>query len=153
MSLKCPKCGREFDVTLFEYGRYVSCPCGEKISLVDGHVREGGRHGSNDEPVRGVPGVGIDWDSLEREIFGSVHDKENGPDRAAEFRRESDRIVSLILYSDMPRVDIEIQIRSFRKKVLALFPEKEELFNALYVSRFRRIWAQFRGEEESLEGV
>jgi hypothetical protein len=50
----------------------------------------------------------------------------------------------------MPRVDIEIAIRSFRERVLASFPEKEELFAALYIGRFRRLWRQFRSDESEL---
>lgn len=134
MSIRCPKCGREYDVTLFEYGRDVTCPCGEVISLRDGHRVD----------------VGINWESLEREIFGAVNARQHDRKRAEEFRREADKIASMILYSDMPRVDIEIAIGSFRERVLAIFPEKGELFEAIYVNRFRRLWSQFRGGRESL---
>ncbi len=135
MSIRCSKCGREFDVTLFEYGREIHCPCGAVVSLADGHTV-------------------FDWDSLEREIFDAVDSRDRDRDgkRAEMFRRKADRITSLILYSDMPRVDIEIEIRSFRREILAVFPGKEELFDALYLGRFRRIWEQFRDEGETLCG-
>ena len=70
--------------------------------------------------------------------------------RADEFRRTADRIVSLILYSDMPAIDIEIEIESFRKDVLAEFPDGGELFDAIYLGRFMRIWSQFRAGDRGL---
>ena len=96
--------------------------------------------------------VKIDWEALEREVMDSVEMRERAFDRerAATFSREADRIVSLILHSDMPRVDIEIAIRSFRRRVLAVFPEKAYLFTSLYLARFRRIWRQFRNEGDEL---
>jgi DNA-directed RNA polymerase subunit RPC12/RpoP len=38
MSLSCPNCGRQFDVTLFEFGRHVVCECGEVVTLEKGQV-------------------------------------------------------------------------------------------------------------------
>ncbi len=94
----------------------------------------------------------IDWDALERQLFesaGEEHDRA----RSKGISTEADRIVSMILLPDMPRVDIEIAIRSFRSRVLEEFPGRDELFDALYVGRFRRIWEQFRqGEGALFEG-
>ncbi len=149
MSLRCPRCGREFDVTLFEYRRSVLCPCGEVLTMDDGHTLNGDRDKPDGER-RG--GEGIDWEALERDIFGAARMREEAYDRerAAALGREADRIVSMILFSDMPRIDIEIAIRAFRQRVLAVFPEKEELFAAVYLGRFRRIWRQFRDTEGTL---
>ena len=91
----------------------------------------------------------IDWEVLERELFesaGIAIDRR----RARGIRTEADRIVSMILDADMPRIDIEIAIRSFRSGVLEEFPGREELFDALYLGRFRRIWEQFRQDGRSL---
>ena len=60
--------------------------------------------------------------------------------------RESDRIVSLILYSSLPRVDIEIQIEKFREECLRLYPGSDDWFEMIYASRFRRIWEQWEKE-------
>lgn len=43
MAITCPRCGAEFDVTLFEFGRRVRCDCGMEIeypgvSMQAGHV-------------------------------------------------------------------------------------------------------------------
>ena len=37
MAVKCPKCGAEFDVTLFAFGRAIQCDCGEWVDLTVGH--------------------------------------------------------------------------------------------------------------------
>ena len=129
MSIRCPGCGREFDVTVFEFDRAVRCPCGREVSLANGHREE----------------IRMDWESLEKEIFANVDRRE-----CDAIRREADRISSLILSSDMPRIDIENGIRAFREKVLRLHPDKEDLFESLYVNRFRRLWAQFRDSGQPL---
>ncbi len=147
MSIRCRKCGREFDVTLFEYGKSVDCPCGESVSLHSGHTEHSGESGAGK--------CDIDWESLEKEIFGAVDKRQRREDweRMQRIRRRADRVVSLIFQKDMPRVDVEIQINAFRKEVLEHFPEKEELFDAIYLGRFRRLWEQFRQGEEPLFGI
>ena len=87
----------------------------------------------------------IDFEALERELLKGV---EKSKDRrlAERIRHDADRISSMILYSDMPKVDIEIAIRGFKREVLKVFPNKEQLFNNLYLSRFKRLWHQFRHE-------
>jgi hypothetical protein len=63
-----------------------------------------------------------------------------------ELSRQSDRIVNLILYSSLPRIDIEIQIENFREECLRRYPGSEDLFEMIYASRFRRIWQQWEKE-------
>jgi hypothetical protein len=36
-AIRCPRCGREYDVTLFAFGATVSCPCGRTVSARDPH--------------------------------------------------------------------------------------------------------------------
>ena len=38
MALICPKCGRQYDVTLFEFGHHVICDCGQKVTLKEGNI-------------------------------------------------------------------------------------------------------------------
>lgn len=38
MALQCPRCCRQYDVTLFEYGNAVRCECGTVVDLTRGHV-------------------------------------------------------------------------------------------------------------------
>lgn len=33
MAVACRRCGRHYDVTLFEYGRTIDCTCGERVGL------------------------------------------------------------------------------------------------------------------------
>jgi len=60
--------------------------------------------------------------------------------------READRIVNLILHTNMPRVDIEIQIERFRAECLRRYPQADDLFEMIYESRFRRIWDQWHDD-------
>jgi hypothetical protein len=91
----------------------------------------------------------IDWDRLEHELFEAA-DLELDFRRARGIRIEADTIVSMILRPDMPRVDVEIAIWLFRSRVLEEFKGREELFDGIYLSRFRRIWEQFRNSGEVL---
>ena len=38
MSIRCDKCGREYDATLFQYGRVIECECGSLVTLSGMHV-------------------------------------------------------------------------------------------------------------------
>ncbi|MFW6198492.1 MAG: Mut7-C RNAse domain-containing protein [Acidobacteriota bacterium] len=33
MGVPCPRCGRDYDVTLFEFGRTIHCTCGQRVGL------------------------------------------------------------------------------------------------------------------------
>jgi hypothetical protein len=59
-----------------------------------------------------------------------------------------DRVCTLILSSDLPPIDIEIDKNRVRDRCLELYPDQEQLFEMLYESRFRRLWDQFRTGEE-----
>jgi len=41
MAITCPRCGAEFDVTLFQYGHRVQCHCGEEIEYPGADQRAG----------------------------------------------------------------------------------------------------------------
>ena len=56
--------------------------------------------------------------------------------------RRADRITSLLLYSELPRVDIEIEIDRLREHCAAHFPDRAELFEMVYVARWRRLVEQ-----------
>jgi DNA-directed RNA polymerase subunit RPC12/RpoP len=136
MAIKCPDCGHEFDITLFEFGRDVICPCGRKITA------------EHRENILKYP----DLDVLEKEIFreAGLRERKQDWERMDRIRREADRITINILYSDLPRVDVEIAIRAFRSRVLENFPGKRELFDGIYLARFRRMWKQFRDDAVTL---
>jgi Raf kinase inhibitor-like YbhB/YbcL family protein len=37
MAIKCPHCGHEYDVSLFQFGRGIRCDCGTSVDLQRGH--------------------------------------------------------------------------------------------------------------------
>jgi dsDNA-specific endonuclease/ATPase MutS2 len=36
MAILCPRCGRQYDVTLFQFGAAVECDCGERVAPFEG---------------------------------------------------------------------------------------------------------------------
>jgi len=70
--------------------------------------------------------------------------------RYRELQRRADRICSLIVASDLPGVDVAIQVRNLREYAERFFPGRSGLFERIYGSRFRRLWQQFRGAAEAL---
>lgn len=38
MAVTCHRCGRQYDVTLFQFGRQVQCECGATVDLSRGHL-------------------------------------------------------------------------------------------------------------------
>jgi hypothetical protein len=75
----------------------------------------------------------VDRDALVRE--------EN---RVGELARAAERLAFLIVATDCPRIDVEIERANLRRRCQALFPDKMELYEMVYESRFSRLWQQFR---------
>lgn len=71
-----------------------------------------------------------------------------GREKMAELARRADRVSTLILRKDYPDIDVVIAIENLREEAAWMFPGSEELFEMLYVSRFRRLWRQWRSPEE-----
>jgi hypothetical protein len=67
--------------------------------------------------------------------------------RVAEVQRAADRVCALILYSDMPLIDIKIAAANVRRLAKRLLPERSYLCEWIYDRRFRRLWEQWRGGE------
>ncbi len=63
-----------------------------------------------------------------------------------ELQRMADRVCTLILSSDLPAIDIAIERSKVRERCLGLYPDREDLYDMIYESRFDRLWDQFRGE-------
>jgi len=118
MAIRCPNCKREYDVTLFEFGRSVRCACGKVITL------------QHEEMFKGL--LGAYWDE-EKKIL--------------EIKDLADKISFLIVSTDYPKIDIEIEKRKFKEKIEELFPEKSYLYELIYEPRFRRLEEQFRSGE------
>ena len=64
--------------------------------------------------------------------------------QAEQIRRMADRIAFLIVSSDFPLVDIAIERSNLRDEAEALFPERMEIYDRIYESRFDRLIEQWR---------
>lgn len=60
------------------------------------------------------------------------------------FQRRVDKICFLIVATTMPRHEIELERMNLRGQAISLFPEKLDLYEMVYESRFNRLWEQFR---------
>jgi len=63
----------------------------------------------------------------------------------------ADHVCSLILISDYPEIDIEIEKSKVRERCEELYPNSMELYEMIYESRFNRLQEQFRekrGQDE-----
>jgi hypothetical protein len=114
MSVICPGCGAEFDIALFQFGRTVRCDCGE---LVDASA-----------PKELPPGERARMRSARREVD--------------ELRRRADAVTTMILQSDVPRVDVQIAQNELREWVRREFPDRLDLFSRVYEARWRRLAEQ-----------
>ena len=65
---------------------------------------------------------------------------------AEEIRRAAERICALILTDDYPAIDIEIEKANLKRRVREILPEKVDLYQMVYESRFRRLWEQWRAD-------
>ena len=76
--------------------------------------------------------------------FDLLFRKPAGRDLAEDLKRQADRICSLIVASDYPDIDIDIEIHNLRKWCERNLPECRDLFEIIYVNRFQRLREQFR---------
>lgn len=115
MAIRCLYCGREYDVTLFEFDRSITCVCGKTVKFKHELMTDEAllARRSEDRKVR-------------------------------EIRTMADRISSLIVGSDYPMIDIEIEKQKLRERISELFPDKIDLYDLIYEPRFRRLKDQFR---------
>ena len=123
MALSCPNCRRQLDSTLFQFGREVLCLCGNLLK------EEEMNRETAPPPALEVRIVSREW--LKRT-------------RQRKLGRMADEICLLIINSDYPRVDIDIRVEQVRAACEELFPDRMELFEMVYRSRFERLWTQFR---------
>jgi hypothetical protein len=63
------------------------------------------------------------------------------------FQRHVDRLCFLIVATDCPEREIDVERLHLRVQAASLFPEKIQLYDMIYESRFRRLREQFRGRE------
>jgi hypothetical protein len=63
---------------------------------------------------------------------------------ALELQRLADRVASMILTSSYSDLECALAEREVRMECLRLCPDRMELFDWIYTSRFRRLREQFR---------
>ena len=63
----------------------------------------------------------------------------------------ADWVCTLILSSDLPAIDIEIEKNKVRERCLELYPDREKLYEMVYESRFQRLWEQFQPDSPDSE--
>lgn len=73
---------------------------------------------------------------------------EAGIELAERLARQAWRISNLVLHSDLPWIDIELEINAMRILVEMEDPDHQELFEHLYVARFVRLREQWRQDLE-----
>jgi len=74
-----------------------------------------------------------------------IPDDPDRADPAATVRRQADRVASMIVTSSCSDLDCALAEREARMECLRLLPDKLELWDRVYGSRFRRLREQFRG--------
>jgi len=79
--------------------------------------------------------------------------KRRARERMDELRRMADRVCVLILREDYPAIDIELEKAKVRERCEELFPDRMDLYEMVYESRFRRLWEQFRAPLENDAGL
>ncbi len=136
MAIRCPRCGREYDVTLFSFGATVRCECGAVVSALEPHRAPGPE----------TPGASPVPDLADPRARRGVE----------EIARGADRIADMILAGDWPDVDVEIAIARLRDQAEELFPGRGWFFDLVYEARFRRLREQWgshrRGEGRQRRG-
>jgi hypothetical protein len=73
--------------------------------------------------------------------------------KVTEIRKMADRISSLIVSTDYPMIDIEIEKQKLQHRISELFPDKTELYDLIYEPRFNRLKEQFRLPQQSKKNV
>ena len=122
MPVRCLKCQKEYDASLFGSGREILCECGEKLGLGREEVLSQLAH------------------------ICRQYDLEIEEEKLDEIKTAQDRIAFLIMNTDTEAVDIEIEKAKFRGLIQNLFPDKTHLYDLIYEPRFNRLWEQFRDE-------
>lgn len=69
--------------------------------------------------------------------------RSDGREAMRELARGAESICAMILDGELPPIDIDIAIENLRGEAERLFPDRTELFEMVYGSRFARLREQF----------
>lgn len=67
-----------------------------------------------------------------------------------DLRRRADLLTWSILYGDLASIDVDIAIDALREDVRATLPDRLDLFEMIWVARWRRLREQGWSRERSL---
>jgi hypothetical protein len=99
-------------------------------------------------PTRGVAPRGETSYILAREAAMPLDSDPEQPyedeDPAVRLQRMADRVASMIVTSSCSDLDCALAERELRMECLSLFPDRMDLYDRIYASRFRRLREQFR---------
>ena len=77
-----------------------------------------------------------------------MHEQSEPRRQARQFARKADRIAMLIVASDYPLIDIQIERGKLREEAQCLCPERIDVYDRIYESRFDRLIEQFRSGQD-----
>jgi len=95
-----------------------------------------------------IPLTTSNYKVVEEELLARLEAFCNEDEEVRRLGRLADRISEMIVSGDVPYIDIEIKQEALRQEVARIFPDKEALYHLIYETRFRRLWQQFRQEDE-----
>jgi hypothetical protein len=134
----CPSCRRRLDQEVVfrveardDETSTLQCVCGAVLSRRDlARARE----------TAAEPEVSRrSTTELSKQIQQARARKEQG-----ELGQMADKVCFLIVSTDYPEVDVRIEQEKVRARCEELFPDRMELYEMIYESRFERLWSQFR---------
>jgi len=120
MAIKCPRCKRVYELSLFDAQESVLCDCGQILRIEQEDVFERLNEICKQYELK-----------LEEE-------------KVAQIRRMADGIVSLILNVNYSKDDVEIEKNKLRALIAEISPARIHLYELIYEPRFERLWKQFR---------
>lgn len=112
MSIQCPNCKKEYDITLFQFDNIVKCDCGTVVNL--------------SKEMNFVVEQKVEYNNY-RKLQLAV-----------------DKVCSLILINTVSETKIEKAKSEAIHICNKYFPDKINLFELIYTSRFKRLHSQFR---------
>lgn len=131
MAIQCKRCGKQYDIALFQFGNSINCDCGDTVFLSHYKIE---RRGEESELIHKI------YQKLQINAEDST---------VKELQRLANRVCFFIVSTDYPEVDIEIEKEKVKNRCRDLFPDKVDLFEMIYESRFKRLWEQFRCHKQN----
>lgn len=125
MIVKCPKCLKIYEQAKINPGVDFCCSCGQKFLFESEQIFS------------------------QLKLICKEYELKLEEKNIAQIRKTADRIVSLILNNNSTQIDIDIEKQKLRQLIEQISPERVDLYELIYVPRFKRLWNQFRGNSDT----